>query len=62
MYIYARKTQWTSGLLLLYDTDVDFTSRNNFANLGFLGFFAEVSVLVGTIPCFNQSILEEVIS
>ena len=40
------------GTFLLYDTSVDFSSRNNFVNLGF---FAKVSVPVQSIiPCSNQ--------
>ena len=31
-YRHARKT---SGLVLLYDTDIDFISHNNFVNSGF---------------------------
>ena len=42
-YRYAKKT---SGLFLLYDTGVDFSSRNNFANLDT---FAKVSVSVESI-------------
>ena len=42
-YRHARKT---SGLYLLHDTGVDFSSSNNFANLDS---FAKVSVTVGFI-------------
>ena len=42
-YRHATKT---SGLFLLYSLGVDFSSRNNFANLGF---FAKVSVPVQSI-------------
>ena len=44
------------GTFLLYDTSVDFSSCNNFVNLGF---FAKVSVPVQSIiPCSNQGIID----
>ena len=51
---HARKT---SELFLLYDTGVDFSSRNNFANLGL---FAKVSVPVQSIiPWLAFSLLQQ---
>ena len=48
--------QERSAGLFLYDTDVDFSSRNNFANLGF---FAKVSVPVESVtPWFDQGIMD----
>ena len=50
-YRHARKT---SGPFLLSDTGVDFSFRNNFANVGF---FAKVSVPVESIiSCLLQGI------
>ena len=47
------KNQWT---FFLYDTGVDFNSRNNFASLCF---FAKVSVpLQFIIPCLGQGITD----
>ena len=43
---YYRPARETSGPFLLYDASVNFSSRNNFANLGCL---AKVSVPVGSI-------------
>ena len=40
---YYRHTRKTSGLILLYDTGVDFSFRNKFSNIGF---FAKVSLPV----------------
>ena len=52
--------QERSAGLFLYDTDVDFSSRNNFANLGF---FAKVSVPVESVtPWFDQGIMDIFIS
>ena len=51
-YRHARKT---SEPFLLYNTGVDFSFRNNFANLGS---FATVSVIVQpVIPWFAQGII-----
>ena len=51
-YRHGRKT---GGLFLLYDTGVNFISRNNLNNLGS---FAKVSVPVKSIiPCCNQGII-----
>ena len=47
-YRYARKT---IGLLLLYDTSVDFSFRNNFA---YLGSFAKVFASLETIVPWSE--------
>ena len=46
---YRHATKAFSGLCILYDISIDFSSCNSFANLGF---FSKVSVSVGSIiPC-----------
>ena len=47
-YRHARKN---SGLVLLYDTGVDISSRNNFANFGY---FEKVSFPVGSTIHWRQ--------